>query len=154
MSETRKPGRSLRWLALLLGVAALALAGCGGDDDDDGGGATTDEASAPAAKAPEGYAAVKQQTGGNKSPIKVAILSECKGAFGSFDNQNMAGAVAAFAQFAGAKPKNPDKPRDGWTGGAINGHPLKLVGVGCGDDTSGRRSRRRGGSWSRPARTS
>jgi branched-chain amino acid transport system substrate-binding protein len=137
MSETRKPGRSLRWLALLLGVAALALASCGGDDDDDGGGATTDEASAPAAKAPEGYAAVKQQTGGDKSPIKVAILSECKGAFGTFDNQNMAGAVSAFAQFAGAKPKNPAKPRDGFTGGAINGHPLKLVGVGCGDDTSG-----------------
>ena len=37
-------------------------------------------------------------------------MSECKGAFGSFDNQNMAGAVAALRQFAGAKPKNPNKP--------------------------------------------
>ena len=63
-------------------------------------------------------------------------MSECKGAFGSFDNQNMAGAVAALSQFAGAKPKNPNKPRDGFTGGAIGDHPLKLVGVGCGDDTS------------------
>ncbi len=35
---------------------------------------------------------------------------------------------SAFAQFAGAKPKNPDKPRDGWTGGAINGHPLEARG--------------------------
>jgi branched-chain amino acid transport system substrate-binding protein len=48
----------------------------------------------------------------------------------------MAGAVAALSQFAGAKPKNPNKPRDGFTGGAIGDHPLKLVGVGCGDDTS------------------
>ena len=127
------------WLALLLGIAALAFAGCGDDDDDDGGGggeATSEEAPSTA-EAPPGYAAVKQETGGSGTPIKVAVLSECKGAFGTFDNQNMAGAVAAMAQFAGAKPKNPDKPRDGWTGGAINGHPLELVGVGCGDDTSG-----------------
>jgi hypothetical protein len=32
----------------------------------------------------------------------VAVLSECKGAFGTFDNQNMAGVVAAMSQFAGA----------------------------------------------------
>ena len=36
-----------------------------------------------------------------------------------------------MAQFAGGKAKNPNKPRDGWTGASINGHPLKLVGVGC-----------------------
>ena len=126
------------WFALLLGIAALAFAGCGGDDDEDsGGGGGASEEAAPTTEAPPGYAPVKQETGGSKSPIKVAVLSECKGAFGTFDNQNMAGAVSAMAQFAGAKPKNPDKPRDGWTGGAINGHPLELVGVGCGDDTSG-----------------
>ena len=137
MSEVRKRGRGLMWFALLLGIAALAFAGCGGDDDDEGGGGGGSEKAAPTVKAPPGYAPVKQETGGSKSPIKVAVLSECKGAFGSFDNQNMAGAVSALAQFAGAKPKNPDKPRDGWTGGAIDGHPLELVGVGCGDDTSG-----------------
>jgi branched-chain amino acid transport system substrate-binding protein len=140
MPEVRKRRLSLTWLALLLGTATLAFASCGDDDDDDGGGgggASTSNETAPAVEAPPGYEPVKQQTGGDKSPIKVAVLSECKGAFGSFDNQNMAGTVAAFAQFAGAKPKNPAKPRDGWTGGAINGHPLELVGVGCGDDTSG-----------------
>jgi branched-chain amino acid transport system substrate-binding protein len=68
------------------------------------------------------------------STIKVAVLSDCKGAFGAFDNQDMAGVVAAMSQYAGAKPKNPNKPRDGWTGGQVNGHPLKLVGVGCSDD--------------------
>ena len=31
-------------------------------------------------------------------------MSECKGAFGAFDQQNMAGAVAAMSQFAGATP--------------------------------------------------
>ena len=46
----------------------------------------------------------------------------------------IAGVVTAMSQFAGAKAKNPNKPRDGWTGGSINGHPLKLVGVGCSND--------------------
>src|SRR4051795_7392949 len=70
------------------------------------------------------------------STIKIAVLSDCQGAFGSFDNQDLAGVVTAMAQFAGAKAKNKNKPRDGWTGGRINGHPLKLVGVGCGNDTA------------------
>jgi branched-chain amino acid transport system substrate-binding protein len=68
------------------------------------------------------------------SPIRIAVMSDCQGAFGSFDNQDLAGVVTAMVQFAGAKAKNPSKPRDGWTGGQINGHPLKLVGVGCSND--------------------
>ena len=68
------------------------------------------------------------------TPIKIAVLSDCQGAFGSFDNQDLAGVVTAMSQFAGAKAKNPNKPRDGWTGGSINGHPLKLVGIGCSND--------------------
>ena len=39
-----------------------------------------------------------------------------------------------MSQYAGAKPANPNKPRTGWTGGSIGGHPLKLVGVGCSND--------------------
>jgi branched-chain amino acid transport system substrate-binding protein len=68
------------------------------------------------------------------STIRIAVLSDCQGAFGSFDNQDMAGVVTAMVQYAGAKAKNPNKPRDGWVGGQINGHPLKLVGVGCSND--------------------
>jgi branched-chain amino acid transport system substrate-binding protein len=68
------------------------------------------------------------------STIKIAVLSDCQGAFGSFDNQDLAGVVAAMSEFAGAKPTNANKPRDGWTGGSIGGHPLKLVGVGCSND--------------------
>ena len=62
------------------------------------------------------------------------MLSDCQGAFGSFDQQDLAGVVAAISQFAGGKPVNPNNPRAGWTGGAIGGHPLKLVGIGCSND--------------------
>jgi len=68
------------------------------------------------------------------STIRIAVLSDCQGAFGAFDNQDMAGVVTAMVQYAGARAKNPNKPRDGWVGGRINGHPLKLVGVGCSND--------------------
>ena len=68
------------------------------------------------------------------TPIKVAVLSDCQGAFGSFDGQDLAGVVAAMSQYAGAKPVNPNDPRKGWTGGQVNGHPLKLVGIGCSND--------------------
>ena len=68
------------------------------------------------------------------SPIKIAVLSDCQGAFGSFDNQDLAGVVTAMSQYAGAKAKNVNKPRAGWVGGSINGHPLKLVGIGCSND--------------------
>jgi branched-chain amino acid transport system substrate-binding protein len=69
------------------------------------------------------------------SPIRIAVLSDCQGDFGSFDNQDMAGVVTAMAQFAGGHAKNPNKPRDGWVGASIAGHPLELVGVGCGNAT-------------------
>src|SRR5256885_3155365 len=68
--------------------------------------------------------------------IKVAVLSDCQGAFGSFDNQDLAGVVAAMSQYAGAKPVDPNNPRKGWKGGSIGGHPPKLVGIGCSKDKS------------------
>ena len=68
------------------------------------------------------------------TPIKVAVLSDCQGAFGSFDGQDLAGVVSAMSEYAGAKPVNVNDPRKGWTGGSIGGHPLKLVGIGCSND--------------------
>ena len=68
------------------------------------------------------------------SPIKIAILSDCQGAFASNYQQDIGGAISALAQYAGAKPKNKSKPSAGWTGGKIGGHPLKLVGIGCSND--------------------
>jgi branched-chain amino acid transport system substrate-binding protein len=68
------------------------------------------------------------------TPIKVAILSDCKGAFGAFYDSDIGGAIAAFAQFTGAKPKDPNKPSAGMTGGQVGGHPIQIVGFGCSDD--------------------
>jgi branched-chain amino acid transport system substrate-binding protein len=143
MHSVRGPGRWLLCLALLVGVSALIAAGCGSSDDDNGGGGSQSNAeatktAAPAAPldAPDPQPAVEPRSGGSGTPIKLAIMSECKGAFGAFDQQNMAGAVSALSQFAGAKPKDPNNSKAGFTGGAIGDHPIKLVGVGCGDDTS------------------
>ena len=63
-------------------------------------------------------------------------MSDCKGAFGSFDAQDQAGVYAALSQYAGAKPKDPNDPRKGITGGSIAGHPIKIVAVGCGSDNA------------------
>ena len=63
-------------------------------------------------------------------------MSECKGAFGAFDQQNMAGAVAALASSPARRRRARRTRRPGFTGGAIGDHPLELVGVGCGDDTA------------------
>jgi branched-chain amino acid transport system substrate-binding protein len=71
---------------------------------------------------------------GSATTIKIGVLSDCQGAFGSFDNQDLAGVVTAMSQYAGGKAVNPNKPRSGWTGASVAGHPLKLVGVGCSND--------------------
>ncbi len=145
MQSPRSPKQRAWWSIALAGVVAAGIAGCGSSNSSSSTStaASTPAASTPAAKPaaaakpdPEPQPAVAPRSGGSGTPIKIAIMSECKGAFGSFDNQNMAGAVSAISQFAGAKPKDPKKPKDGFTGGAIGDHPLKLVGVGCGDDTA------------------
>ena len=72
-------------------------------------------------------------------------MTDCKGAFGVGYEQDIGGAQAAFAQYAGGKPKNKKKPSAGMTGIKVGGTSLKIVGYGCGDDTARPRSRRRGG---------
>src|SRR5438067_2857966 len=68
------------------------------------------------------------------SPIKVAIMTDCKGAFGGAFEVDSGGALAAFAQYAGGKPNDPKKPSAGITGAAVAGHAIKIVGYGCGND--------------------
>jgi branched-chain amino acid transport system substrate-binding protein len=72
--------------------------------------------------------------GAAKSTIKVAILSDCQGAFGSFYEQDIGGAQAAFAQYAHGKAKDRNKPSAGMTGITVAGHPIKIVGYGCSND--------------------
>jgi len=142
MRSVFEVGRGPAWLAASLAGGALALAGCGWSEEGGGSGGSAQATPAqsskplPESKVPDPQPAVAPRSGGSGTPIKIGILSECKGAFGSFDNQNMAGAVAAISQFAGAKPKDKKNPKKGFTGGAIGDHPLELVGVGCGDDTA------------------
>ena len=67
--------------------------------------------------------------------VKVAIMSDCKGAFGFAQEQGIGGAQAAFGQFAGGKPKNRNKPSAGMSNIKAGGATIQIVGYGCGDDT-------------------
>ena len=62
-------------------------------------------------------------------------MTDCKGAFAFGYEVDTAGTIAAFSQYAGAKPKNKKKPSAGMTGGSAGGKNLKIVGIGCGDET-------------------
>src|SRR4026209_1882858 len=67
--------------------------------------------------------------------IRVAIMTDCQGAFAFGYEIDMGGARAAFAQYAGGKVKDKNKPSAGMTGIKIRGHNVQIVGYGCGDDT-------------------
>jgi branched-chain amino acid transport system substrate-binding protein len=67
--------------------------------------------------------------------IKIGIMTDCKGAFGGAYEEDIAGAQAAFAKYAGARPKDPKKPSAGLVGGSMGGKSIKIVGYGCGDET-------------------
>ena len=67
--------------------------------------------------------------------VRVAIMSDCKGAFGANYENDIGGAQAAFAQYAGGKPANKQKPSAGMSGIKVGGTSVKIVGYGCGDDT-------------------
>jgi branched-chain amino acid transport system substrate-binding protein len=107
-----------------LGCATLALglvAGCGSDDDE-GGGTSTPQA---------------EEGGGGESggTIKIGILSDCEGAFGSFFEPTASGANLALIRQAGGKPAG-EKPTDGIEGAQIAGKDIEIVGYGCSDDTA------------------
>jgi len=70
------------------------------------------------------------------TPIKIAIMSDCKGAFGAFYGADVGGAIQAFVKYAGAKVVNKANPIKGMTGAHIGTHPVKLVGIGCGSDSA------------------
>jgi len=68
--------------------------------------------------------------------VRVAIMTDCKGAFAFAYEPDIGGAQAAFAQFAGGDVKNKKKPSAGMTGIKAGGTSVKIVGYGCGDDTA------------------
>jgi branched-chain amino acid transport system substrate-binding protein len=67
--------------------------------------------------------------------IKVAIMTDCKLAFGFAYEPDIGGAQAAFAQYAHGKAVNKKKPSAGMTGITVAGKSIKIVGYGCGNDT-------------------
>ena len=67
--------------------------------------------------------------------IRVAIMTDCKGAFSFGYDYDIGGAQAAFAQYAHGKVKNKNKPSAGMTGINVAGKQIKIVGYGCGNDT-------------------
>lgn len=109
MSRERHGGPAHRWMAVA-GLAALALVGCQA-----GGGG-------PSATSAAGV-------------IKLGILSDCQGDFGSFYQDDIGGAQAVLAAHYGGKPSGA-KPSDGMTGVTIAGKSVKIVGYGCADSTA------------------
>src|SRR3989442_10703583 len=57
------------------------------------------------------------------STIKIAILSDCQGAFASNYEQDIGGASTPPPPYTGVEAKNPDQPRPGAGGGKKRGHP-------------------------------
>jgi branched-chain amino acid transport system substrate-binding protein len=68
-------------------------------------------------------------------PVRVAIMTDCKGAFAFGYEFDIGGAQAAFAQYAHGKAKNKNKPSAGMTGIRAGSTPIQIVGYGCGNDT-------------------
>jgi branched-chain amino acid transport system substrate-binding protein len=68
-------------------------------------------------------------------PVRVAIMTDCKGAFAFGYEFDIGGAQAALAQFAGGTTKSHAKPSAGMTGIKVGNTPIQIVGYGCGNDT-------------------
>jgi branched-chain amino acid transport system substrate-binding protein len=67
--------------------------------------------------------------------VRLAIMTDCKGAFAFGYEPDIGGAQSAFAKYAGGKPKSTSKPSAGMTGITAGGANVNIVGYGCGDDT-------------------
>ena len=67
--------------------------------------------------------------------VKIAVMTDCKGAFAFAFEGDIAGANAAFSDYAGARPKDKNKPSAGVVGAKAGGAKLTFTDYGCGDDT-------------------
>jgi branched-chain amino acid transport system substrate-binding protein len=105
--------------AALFSALILVTSACsGGDDDNDTNGGN---GGARGATAEDG--------------VKLGILGQCEGPFGGFHEDTVAGVELAMVNFAGATVNSTTSALDGWEGAEVNGTPIELVGIGCGDDT-------------------
>jgi branched-chain amino acid transport system substrate-binding protein len=67
--------------------------------------------------------------------IKIGILSDCLGDFGSFYNDDIGGALAVLAAHYGGKASGA-LPKDGMTGVKIAGKDVTILPFGCSDSTA------------------
>jgi len=67
--------------------------------------------------------------------VRVAIMTDCKGAFAFGYDVDIGGANTAFAQFGHGQTKSHAKPSAGMTGIRAGSTPIQVVGYGCGNDT-------------------
>src|SRR5260370_24369901 len=74
-------------------------------------------------------------TPATSSAIKIGILSDCQGDFGSFYNDDLGGALAVLAAHYGGKASG-SKPSDRMTGAKIAGENVNIVSFRCSDSTS------------------
>jgi branched-chain amino acid transport system substrate-binding protein len=81
------------------------------------------------------FAAASTSLAASAREVRVAIMTDCQGAFGFGYEPDIGGAQAAFAQYAGGKVKNPKKPSAGMTGIKVGSTNVRIVGYGCGNDT-------------------
>jgi branched-chain amino acid transport system substrate-binding protein len=118
--------RNPRWLlpATLLSASALIATGCSSGD-------TTDDPADDSTQQAEGAPGATQEEG-----IKLGVLGECEGPFGGFHEDTVAGVALALKEYANATISSKTTALDGWEGAEINGTPIELVGIGCGDDTA------------------
>lgn len=114
--------RVRKLLTLFAALLALALvgAGCGGDDEESGGG---------------GDGQAQDGDAGSGEPIRVAMLSNCEGPFGSFFEPTASGMNTALIKYAGATAAG-EAPTDGVEGAQVAGRDIEIVGYGCSDDTA------------------
>ena len=109
------------WVLMCALVLALGVfvAGCGGDDEESGGSSSSGQSS----------------SGGGPDTIRVAILSDCEGAFGAFYEADIGGAQTVLIDKYGAKAKGK-KPSDGLGPAKVAGKTVEIVGYGCSNDTA------------------
>lgn len=117
MTRTRTSRRVLA--ACMPPILALLVAGCGSDSGDD----------EPSAANGGDSAAVDGEG------VRLGILGQCEGPFGGFHEDTVAGVALAMVNHAGAEVESTTTALEGWTGAEVNGTPIELVGIGCGDDT-------------------
>ena len=126
-----------RWLlaACLVSIVALVASGCG----DSGTTAQPSDGTASDGAASDGAASDgATDTGGSgegDDVVRLGILGECEGPFGGFHEDTVAGVTLALVNHAGATPTSETTALDGWSGAEVNGTPIELTGIGCGDDT-------------------